>query len=991
MDFHARAQNALQRGSPARAMILLVQGLRRSPEREDALDLLLLIYTTQILKPGLESDLLKALGPQQNAPALLRFVLDELTGFEKVEMARALKLRAREEGFEIAPPIAPLSKPETEQGEISAEDEEKTPVLPDQSSEAEALEDEESALPGESAEAEGVHLSSPDDRESSAGDRKAAKKKASRPVKKRGKSQRVLALILVFFFVGALSGTAILGWQQARESSRIAALDVVMSEFDPLNPGHIFSQIEQFSISPGGREDAHLFERRQFIKALIELEGGPGEYGEMEPIVGEAQTAWGAAAMALMAAREKRWEEAMRFVHFLDQAYGDTLPAFFAHGRICEARRDWECAQARYSRIQQHFDGFLPARMGAMRVAAYRFDEQGWEQQQEALGRRKNAHPYANLPWIDPFRGKSESWSEEIGGAEEDRFHAAWSKLAEAQRELADGQWDQAQAACQSGSQESEMLLPAGQVLCGVAAALRGDVRGSRDYFMAAAAPEDLTRSFYRRLQAMAPAVLSDLGRADWALAFTIPLRVSEELDSTGAGRGFVSNREAARPAHFLPPRAESDELSSGRAAQALFIRGKVLLALGALSESRATAKVLGRYSGYGAKARYLQARASIIAGDLNRAEGEVLRIDDEQLRAQAQARIQILRGQGSEGLSILESVTSPTAESLRLATLANLADGRGREALRLLDSAPDSLEFLALRPLRLRALARTGQEFEFGEDQVAKALESATVEYLIDLGAAALWRRDFPAAKELLERALMLAPGYGEANWLMGLVMRVEGDQRLARQYFQRGIRGDEDSATLLIELGQVLLDRGDVERAREVFLRVTLREKQNIEAVAGLGRSYYLGDQIRGQRDLLEVLGKYNATDRNAAARAEIYRWLAILHGIRQGADEGYPYLIRAKEIIGERAELLVEEGRYFEARGEWEEARKAFSRALQVNPTIAEPHLGLARVAEEEGELEAARGHLRRAASLAADDQWRQEAEERLAALKEKEQGE
>lgn len=988
MDFHARAQNALERGSPARAMILLVEGLRRDPGREDALDLLLFIYTTHILRPGLESDVLKALEPQRERPALLRFTLDELERFEKGEMARALWQDAEERGFEIAAPMAPPQEPE--------EFEEPSKTIP------ESVEPEEAAA----SEREGGDRDGDGEarveREQGGEDRQVevpAKLASSGAKKGRGRP-RIVFFLVILLLVGALVGGLTLIWRHKKVASRVAALDGAMSVLDPLSPQLVYDQLDQLSHSPGGRKDLEILERRQFIEVLVALERGQEAQDDLIFEGGEASTGWGSAAQALMAAQEQRWEEAMRRVHYLEHAHGEGLPALYAHGRICEARRQWECAQARYEEVQRRFGDFLAARTGAMRVAAYRFDAQAWEYQREALGRRREGHRYASLSWVDPFVAFGEpARAEGAEGAEgagdvldgdRDRFLAAWEELSQAQGMLDDGEWAQAQERCEGANQGSEQSLPAAQVICGRAAAQGGDPRRSRDYFMAAALSDDLTRGFYRRLQALAPRVLTGLGRADWALALTIPIRADDEASSKGEGGDgeFVRNREAARPAHFLPPRISEDDPGSDRAARALFVRGQTLLALGALGQCRETAKLLARAPGYGSKARYLEARSLLVAGELERAWRVLDGIEDDGLRAEALARWHLLQGQGAEALAALSDEVEVSPESLRVATLASLLDGRGREALRLVESAPDDVEHLALRPVRLRVLARTGQPIELEEELMYQAREGTTLEYLTDLGAAALWRRDFERAQQLLERALVLAPSDGEANWLMGLVLRVKGEDLQARRHFQRSHRGDEDSPWLLIELGQALLERGEVDRARAVFLRVTLREKQNIEAVEGLGRSYYLGDRRRGRRDLVEVLGKYRPLDKNAAARAEIYRWLAILYGSREGEEESLGYLLKAKEVIGERAELLVEEGLFYEARGEWEEARQAFSRALQINPILAQPHLGLSRAARAGGDVEAARRHLRRAADVAVDERWRQEAQEGLLSLSEEE---
>lgn len=166
---------------------------------------------------------------------------------------------------------------------------------------------------------------------------------------------------------------------------------------------------------------------------------------------------------------------------------------------------------------------------------------------------------------------------------------------------------------------------------------------------------------------------------------------------------------------------------------------------------------------------------------------------------------------------------------------------------------------------------------------------------------------------------------------------------------------------------VGFIHLDLGRHAMAQELFYEAIMRERQNTEALRGMGLAYLGFDVARGRRDLTRLLANYGTQSHSAAQRGELNKALALLYGASEGHEEALVYLQRARAELGERADVLVEFARYHNARGDKAAARQAYVSALQKHSTLPDAHLGLARVALDDGDHRLARNHLERFLAL------------------------
>lgn len=969
MDFLDRARHALDRNDPARALVLLVQGLRREPAREDALDLFLHIYTRRIKIPGLESDLFRAVEYQGHRARLLRFVLEELTRLEKESMARAVEEGARERGWLIAESIWSESLEEDAgvQKAIGVAESDEHVVEAGRSARA----------PRESNTVESLAAKRGEPSRNVQGEREMGptvsvgrRREPGRAVGRR----RVLGLVMGLTILVILVVAGVVGHHYARERNRVIEIERAMHSLDPLAPEEARRTLDRLRLSPSGSAEQSVREMRDFINGLLAMEGHEGiwKIAEDEPV-----TSWGLGAAALVAAEHESWEEAMRFVHLLDRRHGESLAALFVHGRVCEAREDWECALARYDRTNERFGQFLPAYTGAMRVAAARFDRLRFEEVRTRLREVSPEHLYASLVWVEPvweigLGAPTEQPFPEITG-EEEHFLKLWKIQREVVRAVAALDFEAAVAGCERGTEEVPRSLPTFELICASVLGFAwqpNEVRG----FLRGAAREGRTIQLYRQVQTQGARLLTDLGRADWAVAFVIPFEgLSPSVHEDAPHAELVRNRGLSRPEAYQMPEELGDEATM----EALMVRAEVFRALGATTHARETARLLVDDPVWGDEAKALIARAYLVDGDRTAAHRQIEQVGDEELQRALRGVIAHLEGDHEAAVRHFEDVQRVDDWIVRARVQSYIAVGRGRDARTLLDSN-SIVNRVGLRLFRQSVLARLG-EGEAG--QWSGPLEPETLQsldHLIDLGAVRFWERNLGESRALLDKAEEIAPEHPEVHWRKGLIARVMGDMPAARRHFRRAWRGDEDSVPMLIEIGRVQLELGRYDLAREVFLLAALRDRRSLEAIEGLGLAYLYGDRARGERDLREVLRLVPQTERNAVARAEFYRWIAVVRGSREGKEEALQDLKSAQNLAGDRVGLLVEEARYLQARGEFESARHLYARALQRNPLEPEIHLGLAAVTVALDDREAAREHLERLMALTPSDEERAQAD-------------
>ncbi len=123
-------------------------------------------------------------------------------------------------------------------------------------------------------------------------------------------------------------------------------------------------------------------------------------------------------------------------------------------------------------------------------------------------------------------------------------------------------------------------------------------------------------------------------------------------------------------------------------------------------------------------------------------------------------------------------------------------------------------------RWMRARELGATTADLGFGATALAKAANDA-----IDVAVDAASRKDLPAARTALERALRLQPESVEALYMLGVVRYQSQDQDGAVESWQRALElalasGEATAEPVHLHLARLHRSRGARERARDVLV---------------------------------------------------------------------------------------------------------------------------------------------------------------------------
>lgn len=123
-------------------------------------------------------------------------------------------------------------------------------------------------------------------------------------------------------------------------------------------------------------------------------------------------------------------------------------------------------------------------------------------------------------------------------------------------------------------------------------------------------------------------------------------------------------------------------------------------------------------------------------------------------------------------------------------------------------------------RWMRARELGATTADLGFGATALAKAANDA-----IDVAVDAASRKDLPAARTALERALRLQPESIEALYMLGVVRYQSQDQDGAVESWQRALElalasGEATAEPVHLHLARLHRSRGARERARDVLV---------------------------------------------------------------------------------------------------------------------------------------------------------------------------
>ncbi len=972
-SFIDRAKNAYHRGDEVRGLTTLINGLKRTPESDEAVQLLLQWYGVDAPKPGLESDVIGAIRLQPDANDLMSVLVDNLRSGGHDEVAQALLDEGELRGLAYVPPEADaLLEPEPPR--LKAEDPEDTlDGLPLAGRLEKLVEESESGTPepepepepepdpepepephAEEALEEPVEISAADEAqrvesaESEPQTKQRETRKQSDEVESKPPRHLAYALIAIAFV-----GLAAWGWTQAKYQSDLAALDSRLETMDPMNLDTVRSSLK--AEAARWDDDPAFSERMRFLDALGTKEGWSNQ---------PASTEWGTAANCIGFIRSQDAEKAIQSQTKVERLFPDSLASNWCAALVAEGRgRPKRAAEIWKSTVKER-PAFVAGLLGAIRSGVRSADAETVSFAAEKLQKLDEDHPYlvatnVELGTTEPyFELGTPSEVELIPVVEtEDAFLAATTYLIRAQALVKQHKWIDAKNEVETAVALDPMLAP-GLLLVSVLRALNYEVDSLRKAAQLLAGLEGLNREFKADSRAIIGRAAAFAGRPDVAADL---LGIAGKMGQGWLKQTFEGSKDNA------------------------ITEGTVLNELGRVKEAIDT---LSKYA-----LRTQDDQVAYVAHLMALQNGWKLDVDLTLSTEAAEARkAAVAHFEGNHRLASeiggkIPAESPYRAITMRFVVQSLLALRQVGEALSQIEARPvPLLDRIFLDGARVRAFARLRSGNEDYKQLFARmaSVDPIGVNRTTDLAYAAFWQGDRRRTNELLDEAIARNEDHRKANWLKGVLLRSQGKFKQAAPYLAKSGRDMDSNPHVLFELGNVNFELKNYDEARKMYYRSLLRDRDDLASLYGLGRAYA---QIGGSvavRDLQRILDTYPATMEYAAHRAEVMKWLAVLSGVRNGNTEALQWLDKAEELVGKRADVLVERARHFESIDQPKEARRLFAAALQTNSTQPQAHLGLARTALKLGDKKIARDHLEKFLQFSFRGPDRDWAEEQLAKL-------
>ena len=247
---------------------------------------------------------------------------------------------------------------------------------------------------------------------------------------------------------------------------------------------------------------------------------------------------------------------------------------------------------------------------------------------------------------------------------------------------------------------------------------------------------------------------------------------------------------------------------------------------------------------------------------------------------------------------------------------------------------------------------------------RIGESRQSIAARRLSRQGLKAMHEGQWDAAENLFNDALQVSSTDDRAHQGMAESLWQRDQRDLAIRHMEHAVRLSGGDPKFAQRLGRMYLDVGRLEEADQQSVAALGAERNSAEVWA------LRGDCLSAEGKLEEALAAYH---RALALRpdypdvqlqaAEIYRLqgrydrlLATLDRLQDGFG-GFDIPARADVLRGVAMRQL----------GRHQEARRCFARAATKNPTDADPHLQIASLCLDEGDVQAARNSVQVALQL------------------------
>jgi Flp pilus assembly protein TadD len=241
-------------------------------------------------------------------------------------------------------------------------------------------------------------------------------------------------------------------------------------------------------------------------------------------------------------------------------------------------------------------------------------------------------------------------------------------------------------------------------------------------------------------------------------------------------------------------------------------------------------------------------------------------------------------------------------------------------------------------------------------------------------LGIAALQRNELTLARHHFERAVAQAPSDAEAPAYLAHTLDQLGETAAAREWLERALEQDGNSALVYYFLGTHHRLVGNVEAAQAALWQGLLHDPENAALRAEMARAF------EAQSDYPHAEEWYTGAAEAAPSEVDFHLMLVgfYVNHLYRVQKAGLPAALALVDLVPDDARAHDLLGWAYHLAGLQAEARQSLLRALSLDPDLVSAHYHLGSLYLLTGQHDRARWHLQRAADLDTGGYYRGRAE-------------
>jgi len=233
------------------------------------------------------------------------------------------------------------------------------------------------------------------------------------------------------------------------------------------------------------------------------------------------------------------------------------------------------------------------------------------------------------------------------------------------------------------------------------------------------------------------------------------------------------------------------------------------------------------------------------------------------------------------------------------------------------------------------------------------------------NIGNSLFSRGQFERAIWCWHKTSELEPAHPQINYRLAQAYWAAGDRGLAKEYFLAEIRTCPGDVGVILDFGMFLLQRGDIDAAKEKFNRILELDPDFAAA------RFYLAEIALHRHDKIEARRLYNeALKRKSSLAGARYR-LAQLAVAEGNPDLACQHLREELDLDPEDPEVLLSMGSMFLQLDQLDHASNCLLKVVDHDRTNAEAFNRLGIALAKRGEYEGALQFLTHAVKLAGHD--------------------